>query len=119
MRRTFEAYLWDIQDRGGKISEFIDSATEEDYLRNSMLRAAVERNLEVIGEAIVQAKRHFPEQVIHIPDHTEIISFRNELAHGYDGLNHHEVSTVIKNSLPLLLSQVDTLLQQRPPRAKA
>lgn len=118
MQRNFEAYLWDIQDRGQQIVAFVGSATEDDYLHNSMLRAAVERNPEVFGEAIVQAKRSFPDEVARIRDFAKVISFRNELAHGYDGLNHHEVWTVIKQSLPLLLSEVDTLLPLTPPRVK-
>ncbi len=118
MQRNFEAYLWDIQDRGRQIVAFVGSASEDDYLHNRMLRAAVERNLEVIGEAIVQAKRSFPDEIARIHDFAKVISFRNELAHGYNGLNHHEVWIVIKQSLPLLLSQVDTLLQLKPPRVK-
>ena len=115
MRRSFIAYLWDVQDRRQQVLAFVGSQTEEEYLDNRLLRAAVERNLEILGEALVQAKHHFPDQIEAIPDYGKVISFRNELAHCYDTLDHRKIWKVLRESLPALLAEVDLLLTQSPP----
>lgn len=116
MQRSFEAYLWDVKDSGDFILEVTAAKTEENYAQDRLLRNAVERNFEIIGEALSQAKRSFPADIERINDYTRVIAFRNELAHGYDGLNHHEVWKVIQNSLPHLLAQISNLLAATPPR---
>ncbi len=115
-KHDFEAYVWDIRDRGQKILEFVGSSTEEEYLGNSLVRAAVERNLEVIGEAIVLASRHFPDHIDRIPDRDKFIELSNQLADGYNDLDHHQVWTAIQQSLPKLLQQAAEILQQKPPK---
>ena len=115
MQRSFEAYLWDIQDRGSAIIKFVGSSSEEQYIATELLKAAVERNPGVIGEAVVQIKIHFPDKIGLIDDYQKIIGFPNQLIHNYDDLNHRQIWMVIQNSLPDLLSQVGALLQQNPP----
>lgn len=75
-----------------------------------MLRSAVERHFEIIGEAMNRIARYDPETAGRIGDYTRIIAFRNVLIHGYDLVNHEEVWKIIKNNLPQLLSEVEELL---------
>ncbi len=117
MQRSFVAYLWDIQERGAKILRYVGSGTEEDYRSNSMLQDAVERNLEIIGEMIVQAKRVYPDHISQIRDHARIISFRNELAHGYDNLDEALMSEGVQTPLPDLLAQRAPILEGTFPGA--
>jgi uncharacterized protein with HEPN domain len=116
MLRSFEAYVWDIQDRGQQIIEFVGSTSEVDYLRSNLLRAAVERNLEVIGEALVLASRHFPDQLDRLPDRSRFIAVQNQLANGYNDLDHHQIWIMIQQSLPQLLQKATEILEQKPPK---
>ena len=116
MQRSFEAYIWDIQDRGRQIIEFVDSSSEEDYLRSNLLRAAVERNLEVIGEAILLASRHFPDQLDRMPDRYKFLAVQNQLANGYNDLDHHQIWIMIQQSLPQLLQMATEILERKPPK---
>ena len=45
------AYLWDMLDAAGAVREFVSSRTYDDYQKDRMLRGAVERNIQIIGEA--------------------------------------------------------------------
>jgi len=75
-----------------------------------MLRSAVERQLEIIGEALAQLTRRFPETAEHISRHVQIISFRNFLIHAYSFINDDIVWSVIHTDLPALQDEVSRLL---------
>ena len=59
-----------------------------DYEFDRMLRNAVERNFEIIGEALNRISKIDPETVRRIPEHAAIIGFRNLLIHGYDYVDY-------------------------------
>ena len=46
-----KAYLWDMLDAAMAVEEFIRGKTYEEYLSNRMMRGAVERYVEIVGEA--------------------------------------------------------------------
>jgi uncharacterized protein with HEPN domain len=110
MQRDQRAYLWDICNSADLIWGFLANRTLADYRRDPMLRSAVERQLEIIGEALAQLIRRFPETAAHISRHVEIISFRNILIHGYSFINDEIVWSVIHTDLPALRQEVETLL---------
>lgn len=63
-----------------KVSEGHDLAS---YHADDLVRAAVERQFEVIGEALAQLARHSPDIVTEVPHWREAIGFHNVLIHGY------------------------------------
>jgi uncharacterized protein with HEPN domain len=77
-----------------------------------MLRAAVERNFEVIGEALSQVQRFFPEIAGRVTDEQQIIAFRNRLTHGYATVRHALVWDIVQTKLPLLQQEVEELLRE-------
>lgn len=79
-----------------------------------MLCAAVERQFEIIGEALVQLRRRAPDVAASIPELPQIIGFRNVLAYNYDGVDYKEVWDTVVNDLPRLHDVVDDLLRQAP-----
>ncbi len=75
-----------------------------------MLRAAVERQFEIIGEALSGLKRVDPAAAAAIPDLARIIAFRNILIHGYASVDDRLVWGVVESDLPALRSALDRLL---------
>ncbi len=58
MQLEVRKYLYDIQQAAGLLDEFVTGKTFADYQRDAMLRAAVERKFEIIGEAMTQRPIH-------------------------------------------------------------
>ncbi len=80
------------------------------YKNDRAFRSAVERELQIIGEAINQLDNVSPETASQISEHRNIIGFRNVLVHGYDSLNPETVWNVIETKLDTLLEQSRALL---------
>src|SRR5216684_1624514 len=107
-------YLWDAQRAAESIIRFTFGRNFDDYLADEMLRAAVERQFEIIGEAFVGLRRVAPEVAAMVPDVAQIIGFRNVLVHAYGDVDSKEVWSTIQDDLPGLLSAVATLLRKAP-----
>jgi len=81
------------------------------YVSDRLVRQAVERNFEIIGEAINRLEKldtALAERVGEVP---RIVAFRNIIAHGYDVVDHQIVWYVIQQEVAPLLSRVETLLK--------
>ena len=102
--------LEDVRDAADFIREAVQGKTLADYRTNRMLRQAVERNFEIIGEALKPLAAHDPETCARIGEHRQIIAFRNVLIHGYDLVDHALVWSTIETQVPALLTQVELLL---------
>ena len=102
-------YLFDIQEACELLAQFTEGKSLDDYVANPLLRSAVERQFEVIGEAIKQMLDINPQMFSSISDHQRIISFRNRLIHGYADISHDVVWGVLESNLPKLRSEVKEL----------
>ena len=71
-----------------------------------MLRAAVERKFEIVGEALNQLKKVNPTLIENVVDYHRIIAFRNVLIHGYSQVDDNLVWTVVQEKLPELLKDL-------------
>jgi uncharacterized protein with HEPN domain len=107
-------YLWDVQHSAERILRFTSGRTVDDYLSDDMLSAAVERQFEIIGEALVCLRRIAPEVAAIVPDVRQIIGFRNVLVHAYGDIDAIEVWGTVQNDLPRLLTAVVDLLRGAP-----
>jgi uncharacterized protein with HEPN domain len=88
--------LEDIRDSAAFIREATQGKTLEDYRRERLLRQAIERNFEIIGEAANRLAQHDPETAGRITKHRQIVDFRNVLTHGYDLIDHRIVWSTIE-----------------------
>ncbi len=75
-----------------------------------MLRAAVERRFEIIGEALNQLKGIQPQIAAQIPQLAQAVAFRNLLIHGYAQIDDWTVWRTVQEDLPSLRDIVDKLL---------
>ena len=82
MRPKTPKLLEDIRDAAACIGELARGRTLEDYQRDRMLRQAVERNFEIIGEAVGRLVRLDPDAAARISSHRQIVDFRIMLIHG-------------------------------------
>ena len=106
-----QKYLEDIlQAIGGIESYFPDGYNFHHYQQTQMLRRAVERELEIIGEAMNRIVKLDSE--LNIPEAKRIIALRNRVIHGYDSVDNVLVWAVVVNHLPLLKVKVLNLLNQ-------
>jgi uncharacterized protein with HEPN domain len=79
------------------------------------VQSAVERQFEVIGEALKQLSKVAPDIASKIPDCGQIIAFRNILIHGYTVLDKAIVWKVVHQHLPALEEAAQHLLDAEPP----
>ena len=110
MRRDPRAYLWDIQQGCLNVQSFLHGISLAEYQSKLLLRSAVERQLQNIGEALAQLAKLDPQLAARVPEYRQIIGFRNVLVHGDATLNHDQVWRTIAESLPPLQSAANALL---------
>ncbi len=75
-------YLWDMFNAARNIGKFLAGVRYAKYSRNRMMQSAVERQLEIVGEAARRISDEFKEAHPEIP-WRNIIGLRNILAHEY------------------------------------
>jgi uncharacterized protein with HEPN domain len=106
------AYLWDMLDAATSIKQFTEGATFREYADNKMIRSAVERQLEILGEAARQVSEAFQNEHPEVP-WRQIVGLRNVLAHDYGGVRHERVWKIISHHVPSLIRHLEPLV---PPR---
>ena len=110
MRLESLKLLEDIRQAAARIRQFTTDRDRQDYTDDAMLRSAVERQFEVIGEALNRLSKVDPTSASQIGDYQKIIAFRNILIHGYDVVDHHIVWDAVQKKLPALHEKVQALL---------
>lgn len=105
------AYLWDMLNAGRDCLEFVANANYEEFCANRMMHSAVERRLEILGEAAGKVSDRFQSAHAKIP-RKEIKGIRLVLAHRYGDVNLHELWQTIQKDLPQL---VEELARVTPP----
>ena len=81
------------------------------YQLDEMLRAAVERKLEIIGEAFTKLEDADPSLAEQFPALRKIVDLRNRIIHGYDCVDEELIWDVVQNKLPALQRQVRQILE--------
>jgi uncharacterized protein with HEPN domain len=112
MQREAKAYLWDIASAAESIRSFTDGKDLSAYLSDEMLRAAVERKFGIVGEALTQLLRYFPEYRDRITLVSEIVAFRNQIVHGYATVRDDIVWEIVRTYLPTLHREAVELLAE-------
>ena len=113
-QRDIQAYLFDIVEACDAIASFIAAQTLADYLESKLLRSAVERQAIIIGEALAQIRRFWPEYVDNVSDMSAIVSFRNQVVHGYFGISPATVWDIATVHVPAFRQQIAMLLAEIP-----
>lgn len=106
-----QAWLLDIQVCIDEIYDFLGDRRDFVAYKNDIkTKKAVERNLEIIGEAmnrILKVDKEFP-----INHARNIIGTRNRIIHSYDNISDDVIWTIVVRELPLLKKQIDYLIEE-------
>ena len=110
--RSLKKYLYDVQLSIVSIYEYLGNKRDFfEYENNKQLRRAVERELEIIGEAVNNLLAL--DETIAIDNDRRIVDLRNFVIHGYDKVDNVIIWGVISRDLPKLKEQVDKLLDEQ------
>ena len=112
-QRELSLLLEDILSAADVISRCVGGKTLEEYAADVIIRSAVERQFEIIGEAIRRVLDAEPGLSLRLPEAAEVIAFRNLLAHGYHLIAHDQVWAIIRRDLPVLRTRVGELAKER------
>jgi uncharacterized protein with HEPN domain len=104
-----QAYLWDMLDAARAVSTFVKEKRFTDYETDRMLRGAIERHVEIIGEAAGKVSQAFQDAHPGIP-WRPIIAQRHVLAHEYGEIEHALLWKVATVRIPELILQLEPLV---------
>jgi len=113
MRRDPRAYLWDALRATELLHDFRRGRSFTDYQADDLLRSGVERQFEIVGEALNQLSKVAPEVAASIPDLPRIVAFRNILIHGYATVDDALVWQLLVEKLPALQEVLRRLLDSK------
>ena len=104
--------LFDVLDSGRAVRQWREGRTYAEYLADRKFRRAVEREFEIIGEALNRLSEEDAGVAAQIAELPRIVAFRNRIIHGYDSVDDATVWGVIEKHLPLLVAQAENLLKE-------
>jgi len=100
-------WLFDALQASRNIRSFVEGKTLDDYAENVLVSSAVERQFEIIGEALRRVRDYDEAFIESIEGWRGAISFRNILAHGYDEIDDELVFAIIEDDLPILIKEIE------------
>lgn len=114
MDDRIQKWLYDIKIAIDEIDSFFvgQPMIFSNYQDNKMLKRAIERELEIIGEAINRIVKSDASYIERITDSLNIIGLRNQVIHGYDNISDENIWAILINHLPLLKEDIIQLLNE-------
>jgi uncharacterized protein with HEPN domain len=107
------AYIWDMLDSAKTLQGFITGVSFYNYSQDKKLQLAVERALEIIGEAARRVSETYRQAHPEI-SWQSIIAQRNVLAHEYGAIKHELIWKVATTRIPELISLLEKLIPDPP-----
>lgn len=113
MDKKILKYLYDIDLAIAEIDSYFVGIPKDfiAYKKNIMLKRAVERDLEIIGEAVNKIKKKDEDFLNNISEAKSIIGLRNLVIHAYDNISDENIWAVIINHLPKLKFEIKLLIE--------
>jgi uncharacterized protein with HEPN domain len=109
MSDKIKKYIFDINQAIEEIENFIKDITYQDFVKGTLIQSAVERKLEIVGEALNRIKKLDEEVLANITDAHRIIGLRNVIIHGYDILEPKIIWDALQYNLPKLKADIANL----------
>ncbi len=112
MQRETRAYLADILECCDAIDSAVSGMDVDDYLGSRLVRSAVERELTIIGEAVLALSRKAPDIFTSITGARRIVDLRNRLTHEYPTVDDELVWGLVKIDMQILRGECEGLMAQ-------
>lgn len=109
-KRDWKILFNDIITAIQKIEKYTDNLTYENFIANELVKDAVVRNIEIIGEASNQIPDDFKAQHGNIP-WNKLRGIRNRIVHDYFGVDHDIIWEIISNELNVLKADLNQILE--------
>lgn len=111
MDEVIKTYLHDILNSINEIESYFEGKPRifSDFCKDIKTKRAVQRNLEIIGEAINRIIKFSPEFSIH--NSRQIIDLRNRIIHSYDNISDEIIYGIMINQIPELKKEIDSYLK--------
>lgn len=112
MNNDIKTWLYDILTAIMEIESFFQDTPKEFSIYQADIRTkrAVERNIEIVGEAMSRILK--VDNTISISNSRLIVDLRNRIIHGYDSVSDEIVWSVVVKYLPILQTEIELLLTQ-------
>jgi uncharacterized protein with HEPN domain len=111
MRPEAGASLWDAAEAARHVHEFAKGKTEAEFRSDLVIRSAIERQLEILGEALNRLRRDDPDTAARVPDIDKIIGMRNIIAHEYGEVDDEIVWRAATTRIPALTPLLGELVE--------
>ncbi len=110
MDDRIKMWLFDIIRSINEIESYFDDRPKQfiEYQKDTRTRRAVERNLEIIGEAVNRILKVDPNFLLS--NGKQIVGTRNKIIHGYDVISDELIWSIIINNLPKLKQEIEAIL---------
>ena len=110
MDNDIKAWLYDILNAIMEIESFFNDSSKEfeKYQNDLRTKRAVERNIEIIGEALSRILKR--DETISISNSRKIVDTRNRIIHGYDSVSDDVIWGIVIRHLPILQTEIQELL---------
>lgn len=107
-------WLYDIKMGIEEIDSFFVEEQKNffSYRNNLMLKRAVERNLEIIGESLNKVISRDNSFTRKISNAKAIIGLRNQVIHAYDNISDENIWSILTSHLPKLKLEIDALIKE-------
>lgn len=105
-------WLFDIKFALDEIESYFEGTEKNfaEYQKNIMLKRAIERDLEIIGEAVSRILKKDETYEKEISDSKAIIGLRNQVIHAYDSISDENIWSIIINHIPKLKKEINKLI---------
>ncbi|MDG0862026.1 DUF86 domain-containing protein [Pelomonas aquatica] len=109
MAPELRKYIWDAKEAAARALRFTAGKTLHDYLGDELLRAAVERQFLILGEALGRLRQLDSSLASRIADLNQAVALRNQLAHGYAEIDDVIVWGIVAGPLQRMLGELESL----------
>lgn len=112
MRPESGAYLWDATQASRLAREFSQTTTKSEFSEDLLVRSAVERQLEILGEALRRLRSSDPSTAERVEGLDRIVGMRNVIAHEYGEIDYEILWHVVTTSIPRLIPILEELVAE-------
>ena len=104
--------LLDALEAARRVRAFTGTSNFRQFAESELVRSAVERQFEIVGEALGKAAGVDPSLAEQMPELRQIVGLRNRLIHGYDSVDDEIIWDIVQTRILPLIERLESLLQE-------